>query len=148
MVDLERLKRLEAAATPGEWFFDQWVDGPHKGEWAITCFGDALLANVHAVEPDDGFQETGPDHEFIVALRNAAPAIIAELEELRKDKARIDGLEAEMKREPLVLHDCSGSESWPSRMRGLGLIPSKPRTLRQSLDSMLQLPQPAPEVKP
>ena len=116
MIDLERLKRLEAAATE-----------------SLGPFEDGRTRAVELFEQ---------------ALRNVAPAIISEIEALRRDKARIDGLEAEMKIEPLVLHDCSGPKSWPSRMRGLGLIPSKPRTLRQSLDSMLQLPQPAPEVKP
>lgn len=65
----------------------------------------------------------------VVALR-------AEIERLQADADRIDALEAEIKREPLLLHNCWESADWPRSPRGLGLIPQNPRTLRQAIDAI------------
>ena len=87
MVDLNELKRLEAAATPGPWrqdptYPDTFTWGPHgemvadhdaNGEMRTRGVGGNLPIAINAA--------------LVVALRNAAPAIIAEIEELRRDKA-------------------------------------------------------------
>ena len=56
------------------------------------------------------------------------------------DAERLDFLERDIKENgPLLLHNTTGSDSpdWAGyRGRGLGLIPSNPRTLRQAIDSM------------
>jgi hypothetical protein len=52
------------------------------------------------------------------------------------DKEIIDFLEAEVKDEPILLHNTNGSEEWPKYPRGLGLTPWEPRTLRQAVELM------------
>lgn len=66
MIDLDELTRLEKAATPGRWNLLEWRD--------LVAVGGAQAAEAY----------TKGDGELLVALRNAAPALIAELRVLRK----------------------------------------------------------------
>lgn len=59
-----------------------------------------------------------------------------ELTELYADRDRLTQLQADIKKEPLLLHNCHTAEEWPTRPLGLGLTPWGPRTLREALDSM------------
>lgn len=51
-----------------------------------------------------------------------------------KDTARLDWLEREIKREPLLLHNLAAYDL-PAHPRGLGLIPWNPRSLRNAIDA-------------
>ena len=73
MIDIEELKRLLAEATPGEWRHiisgvSWWAGGLYSEDT------DSHIAN---------YREQC-DAALIVALHNAAPAMIAELEAARK----------------------------------------------------------------
>jgi len=71
VIDLDALERLLAEATPGPWVWREWgIDygfvGP--GDKTTILFGEQ---SEGAVEADD------PDALALVALRNAAPELIA-----------------------------------------------------------------------
>ena len=69
MTDLDELERLLAAATPGVWYADceqVWVV---NAEQICDCYGDLLTDNA----------------ALIVAFRNTAPAMIAEIKALREN---------------------------------------------------------------
>lgn len=68
LVDLDRLEALEKAATGGEWRYS----APH------VLSGDTYMADFY-----DAFESSEADAEFVAAIRNAAPALIAEVRELR-----------------------------------------------------------------
>lgn len=55
------------------------------------------------------------------------------LRELERDRARLNALQKDIRKEPLMLHNCSGSDEWPKHPRGLGLLCGK-RTLRRAID--------------
>jgi hypothetical protein len=59
----------------------------------------------------------------------------SELAELRKDAERLDYLEAEANREPILLH---AKMQPPAQCRGLGLG-NLGRTLRQAIDQMQRM---------
>jgi len=90
-LDLDELERLEKAATPGPWSFkgtgglhmdgarDGWmVEGPHNGKRWPRIARDAAP-----------YRERGENPALIAALRNAAPALIAEIRRLREENARL-----------------------------------------------------------
>jgi hypothetical protein len=91
-LDLEALEKLEREATPGPWRIEpsgapighrQWelVAGEHAGEVTVLeRFGD-----------DDR-----PDAELAIALRNAAPSLIAAARELERLKAEAAELRIEL----------------------------------------------------
>ena len=99
--DIDEIERLLAAATPGEWgiWFEQ-ING--QADKAIQ----ELIEQVHATQPIGnslvmleadgkcpaitGCGPTSADNAaLIVTLHNSAPAMIAELRELRAENARL-----------------------------------------------------------
>lgn len=69
MIDLDKLERLEKAAFPSPWSIDM-----ERVVTTVYC-----ETNGHHV---GGFDDD-PSASFLVALRNAAPALFAELRQLR-----------------------------------------------------------------
>lgn len=87
--NLEELERLLAKATPGEWVFDETV----TTQVDLPCVSDQFRLIV-AEMLDDGrtVEECEHNAALIVALRNAAPSLIAtarEVEGLRAEVARL-----------------------------------------------------------
>lgn len=87
-VDTARLRELLAKATPGEW--KHYRRKPTKKEWQIDAVDDA---NGDAVVHRTGFDASplrqkakAANAALIVALRNAAPALLDEVEALRAEK--------------------------------------------------------------
>lgn len=89
MVDLDELERLERAAT-------QW---PWAGGNAFDIFTDDDAArrgepgtHIAHTDPSDDkeFDKGRADRDLIVALRNAAPALIAELRAARERIAELE----------------------------------------------------------
>jgi len=79
MTDIEKLKELEAKATPGPWSIhlvdDTTIISPAR-EVATTC-------DSAQTEREDGYnieyEQMEVDAAFIVAMRNALPALLASL---------------------------------------------------------------------
>lgn len=86
-IDLDELERLEREATPGPW---RWADDykTTRGETTYTLAGYQGMG----VLPCDGIFNAPLDCDevFIVALRNAAPALFAELRAARKRIAELE----------------------------------------------------------
>jgi hypothetical protein len=55
-----------------------------------------------------------------------------------QDTARLNRLEEEIRREPILLHNCESASDWPTHPRGLGLTPWSPRSLREALDRLAE----------
>lgn len=73
-IDLDKLEQLHANATPGP-----WTTSPFLDTYEIRDAGDVLRAD-----------RCGPlDAEWIAAMHNAAPALIAELREARATIERV-----------------------------------------------------------
>ncbi len=72
MIDLDKLERLEKAALPSPWSIDM---EPNHGFWQVVY---CETNRYHVGDFDDD-----PSASFIVALRNAAPALFAELRRWR-----------------------------------------------------------------
>jgi hypothetical protein len=98
--DLDALDSLLAKATPARWA----VMGPGGGVWYVldphtdeecvaTCGRFDATANATVRDGE-------ADACAIAALRNAAPALIAELRKLRAFKAAVDLLDAAERRRP------------------------------------------------
>lgn len=85
LFDLDELERLEKAATPGEWLHDE--DPRPSGTDQIIDDRDLTICFM-SLPTGDQYDNAA----LIVALRNAAPEIIAEL---RAQAQRISELEAE-----------------------------------------------------
>ena len=86
-VDLDALDRLIAAATPGPWTRtkpQRDADGWPMGVGVAGC-GPGCM--IYASPPAGSFPSS--DAELIAALRNAAPALIAELRAARAELARM-----------------------------------------------------------
>lgn len=80
--ELEALERLYAAATQSAWEVDGVLDGPCQ-----ILAGGAILADLSDEVRDDDEQllaRNMNDAEFIVALRNQFPALLARLQEAEK----------------------------------------------------------------
>jgi hypothetical protein len=82
-VDLDRLDALHKAATPGPWEVCDYGDF-----WAVNEVTTISLAN-RVFDDGSGGGEYGPEcsedtRDFIIALRNAYPAMAEELRRLRK----------------------------------------------------------------
>jgi hypothetical protein len=88
-----------------------------------------MPADMQAAKPDllnrfyDAFHAAGDALSASQACPHAA------------DSARIDLLEAEMRSEPLLLHNLAGGEHFSQHLRGLGLLQGQ-RTLREAIDCM------------
>jgi hypothetical protein len=81
VTDIQELRRLHGAATPGKWF----VDGPYWNQiiWRDDENRIAFLAHSNGLDEDRDLA-TGA---AIVALHNAAPALFAAADELARVKA-------------------------------------------------------------
>lgn len=80
-MNLGELKELEAKATPGPWKLDKPGKAPYtiisrNGGW------ETLVANISWLADAE---DNGP---FILAMRNALPELIAEIEKLRTEQQR------------------------------------------------------------
>jgi hypothetical protein len=105
VTDLDELERLEREATAGPWFGayaaihslplthahrdaeEKLTDASPDSEW--EALPDARLAFVPVIAGDTPTAQGASDACLIVALRNAAPALLAELRQLR---SRVAGL--------------------------------------------------------
>lgn len=108
MLDIDEIERLLAAATPGEWEHNPTVVFSDNHE--LPCVIDAFHMVIAQVF-DDGrtIAEAETNAALIVTLKRSAPAMIAELRELRAENAR--------KTEALTrLRDCDWVISLPDRM--------------------------------
>lgn len=87
MVDLDELERLEREATPGPW---RWADG-YKSMYGDAAYTLAGYQDMGILSCDGIFNSPRDcDEELIVALRNAAPALFAELRAARKRIAELE----------------------------------------------------------
>lgn len=85
--DLDKLERLEREATPGPW---RWADG-YKSTYGDAAYTLAGYQDMGILSCDGIFNSPRDcDEELIVALRNAAPAMIAELRALRARVAELE----------------------------------------------------------
>ena len=73
--ELDALKALADAATPGP-----WEEVAESGEWWITSASDET-ASLYVI-PDTGLMNQA-DVDFIAASRTAVPALLAEVERLQ-----------------------------------------------------------------
>lgn len=88
--DIDRIRELEAKATPGPW--TAVTTGVRGGDHWYVCDEGESIAHISA---NDGINEDQrqPDAEFIAAARTAVPALLSALDD--RD-ARIAELEAEL----------------------------------------------------
>lgn len=140
-LDLEELKRLEAAAEPGPWCIESvgekgdgsnmigvafhpddeeaqtplagWLKPFYDNGSAIEYYRDALVAVCDHSEPD-----ANENAAFIAAARTAVPALIARVEELERQLA-----EARQKRVRKairgVVSNASYNRGWNAALRQL-----------------------------
>jgi hypothetical protein len=73
-MDLDELTRLEQAATPGPWSYVEPED-EGLGSWLCRLSEEGYAEPSGFLAGTDGIEDT--DANLIVALRNAAPALIA-----------------------------------------------------------------------
>ena len=80
-IDTHDLRSLLERMTPGEWSHRGWGDGRTDDGWT----------NIFENETDTLLVECIPVEyaELIVALRNAAPALLDEIERLRVENGRL-----------------------------------------------------------
>lgn len=85
-LDLAKLKALEAKATPGEWFAWSPVGRNPDGHMVSMNAVHTEAAPRLCHECGERKHEPGPnaDDALVVALRNAAPALIAAAEENKR----------------------------------------------------------------
>lgn len=79
--DLDELARLLEKATPGPWYWDGFSVSDYDGESPFPM-------NMEWCSNLDGADDES-DGQLMVALRNAAPSLIAEVEALRGEVARL-----------------------------------------------------------
>lgn len=77
-MDIEHLRTLEAAATPGP-----WREVAESGEWWIEHYSDDKPEGVFVCDSNSSNWRLQADIDFVVAARNAMPALLAELTQLR-----------------------------------------------------------------
>ena len=93
MIDIDKLDRLHAEASPGRWRGDRY-DGTVK----YSLLGGTELSPLCVVQGNDGEgHETygfhrGEDERCVMALHNAWPAISRELRALRRLLSAADAL--------------------------------------------------------
>lgn len=96
---LEEWKRLAEAATPGEWTQrlandgtgDRGIKAPSKRNVIAECFADMDYDGERALS---GCKANAA---FIAASRTALPALIAEVERLRAEAARLEGEKSKLR---------------------------------------------------
>ena len=89
-IDLDELETLDKAATPGPWGLQTEKEmgdyGSVTGEY-LTGIGTRLCEVV--VYNDDYGNQVVQNGQLIAALRNAAPALLAEVRRLREANQRL-----------------------------------------------------------
>ncbi len=85
MTDIDALKRIAQAATPGEWIADVWIETDGDG-WRATGPHHASGAHDHGSEPGCHDEQAAQrDATHIAAFSpDVALDLIAEIERLRK----------------------------------------------------------------
>ena len=150
-VDLDKLKRLEAAATPEPWEFGVRRDGSMWLSLGNPKSGPHYQGDLVASETDA---------QLLMALRRATSAIIAEIEELRRDKVRLGWRPiAEIHEDyyPCVLMNIADptdlvvggniDADWDVKLwTHFAMVPRLSIEQAERLEA--SMPQPAPEVKP
>lgn len=89
MVDIEKLRALLAAATPGPWKASIYYDDGQPS-------GVDVESESGSVCDVRGRQLATEDAAFIAASRDALPALLAEVERLRAENAQLRARKAEM----------------------------------------------------
>jgi hypothetical protein len=103
-VDVEKLAKLEAAATPGEWL----VGGPYPGTSVCVCVDPGVMSGPDAEPPHwepvcilDQRTEGAPNPQaqaaadFIAESRNQMPALLRELSALRQRVGELETMLAD-----------------------------------------------------
>lgn len=108
-VDLPALRELLAKATPGPWKPSVWIE-TDGNEWRATGPGHEEHAHDYGSEPGSPDEQSAQaDATLIVALVNAAPDLLDEVERLRaRDEdqtALVNSLHAEAQRARTEAHD-------------------------------------------
>ena len=108
-LDLDALEALLKRASPGEW---SWTEDRDGYPLELDAEGVGILRPGITVDPTDGrltahitndsgsAEASHPDFALIVALRNAAPALIAAARE--RDELRDRAEKAERERDEVV----------------------------------------------
>ena len=95
-VDVRRLRELCDKAEPGPWTVvthdGRKNIGIESAEVSTTDHG-GVVANLRITAWKQNRRDARPTAAFIAAARTALPACLDEIEDLRKDKARLDWLE-------------------------------------------------------
>ncbi len=116
--ELAELERLEKAATPGPWSeygrpqptYAVEIDlAPADEEGTST----PVLKFCYFGQVDNGFA----DAEFVVAVRNALPSLLAELRELRAFKARVEGYRKRLA--DAIMEEYCDNNGYPSHVHEL-----------------------------
>lgn len=94
MTDIESLRALHEAATPGPWregFGKEIIarNGPHPPEILSASTGDDEDWDVAYLDIKDA------DLALLIAMRNALPDLLNELDRLRGQVQRVEALAAE-----------------------------------------------------
>lgn len=117
-VDIARLRELLAKATPGPW----GVERTDKDNWIgpMRRSGDGKVAEIVCDTDRNGLypeylQRNDANADLIAALRNAAPALLDELERLRKDSAELNAIAKAMGNRPVF----DGFKTSPERLAAL-----------------------------
>lgn len=93
MRDWSEVKKICNKATPGPW---EWVDYPWRGgsSGIANLEGDTVLYPNHCNDGDEGdawFEDypNEADGNLLIIARTALPEAIAEIEQLRQEKAEL-----------------------------------------------------------
>jgi hypothetical protein len=81
--DLDRLEKLEKAATPGEWHLQKGERETHFDKTEEYYVSPAWIKEIGKIDMDEYVGMNDDDAALIVALRNAAPEMLADLRRLR-----------------------------------------------------------------
>ena len=113
-IDIDQLRRLVQAATPGPWTnYGRIPNAPGVPHSAIAA--KTLLARVYSEAYGDFRQETA-NASFIAA---ANPAAVLELLD------RLEAAEKERDRYKLAYNDCIAKTEWLQEEIGSGALPAK-----------------------
>ena len=127
-LDLAELKRLEKAATPGPWYD---AAGPSKIVHDWDNDGYAVVADSPCPRsPSTGARakQWDADRRAIVALRNAAPALIAAAKERDELRAERDALRVEVEEQrALVLRE---RDEWAASVAAYNRLSAERDALR------------------
>jgi len=85
-LDLDQLERLLSEATPGPWEILYKTDAGDSQSYLAVVSADKL--DLAHNQPWEHMMFTDDDTKALVALRNAAPALIARVRELEAELAK------------------------------------------------------------